>query len=184
MKMLSILILGLFVSSCGKKVIMKASPMSGSSALTMTKEFKSDKVTDDVTCIDNILVKDLGEKEIVKKIVDDSDISFCNGLRIRIKVFKISSGEIRVYGFAESSSGRTSCLKQGSDFDRVPLLGDQGTLVGDKITITLGGHSMDSNGKVVKSDHLKGKFVRFDGASYSGEIGFYEGAKLKCWAQH
>ncbi|MBC7712530.1 MAG: hypothetical protein H7177_04300 [Rhizobacter sp.] len=184
MKKFSILILLVLVSSCGKKVIMDAQSYSGSSSLSSTKEFKSDKVVDDQTCIDDVLVKELGEKEIVKKIIDDSDINFCNGLRIRIKVFKISNGETRVYGFAESSSGKTSCLKQGPDFERIPFIGDQGTLVGDKIKISLGGHAFDSNGKVIKSDRIKGKFVRFDVANYSGEMGFFEGTKLKCWAQH
>ena len=183
-KMLAILVFGLMLISCGKKVSSEPKSMGIVDSLTSQKGFSSSKLIDEKTCIDDELLKDLGENEIVKKVIDNSDISFCNGLRVRLKILKMSSGDLRVYGFASSSSGKMSCLKQGTDFQRFPLLGDQGTLVGDKIKISLGGHEYDSENKLIKSKRFKGKFVKFDMTDYSGEMGFFEGNKLKCWAQH
>lgn len=183
-KCLSILILGLLVISCGKKGSTQPNSMGIVDTLTTKKNFSSEKIVDDKNCIDDVLLKELGEKETVKKVVDDADISFCNGLRVRVKIFKISNGELRVYGFAESTTGKMSCLKQSGDFQRFPFLGDQGTLFGDKIKISLGGHEYTSEGKLIKSNRFKAKYVRFDVASYSGEMGFFESNKLKCYAQH
>lgn len=181
---LSIVILGLLVISCGKKGSNEPGSMGIVDTLTTKKNFASEKVVDEKNCIDDVLIRELGEKDFVRKVVDDSDISFCNGLRVRVKILKISNGELRVYGYAESTTGKMSCLRQGGDFQRFPFLGDQGTLIGDKIKISLGGHEYTSEGKLVKSDRFKGKFVKFDMASYSGEMGFFENNKLKCHAQH
>lgn len=183
-KFISIMILSFLIISCGKKGTSEPGSMGIVDTLTTKKNFSSDKLVDEINCIDNVLVKELGEKDVVKKVLDDSDISFCNGLRVRVKIFKISNGELRVYGFAESTSGRKSCLRQSGDFQRFPFLGDQGTLFGDKIKISLGGHEYTSEGKLIKSDRFKGKYVKFDMASYSGEMGFFESNKLKCYAQH
>ncbi len=183
-KCLSIMILGLLVISCGKKGSSEPGSMGIVDTLSTKKNFAAEKIVDEKNCIDDALLSELGEKDVVKKVTDDSDISFCNGLRVRVKIFKISNGELRVYGYAESTSGKMSCLRQSGDFQRIPLLGDQGTLIGDKIKISLGGHEYTSEGKLVKSDRFKGKFVKFDMASYSGEMGFFESNKLKCYAQH
>lgn len=181
---ISILVVGLLVISCGKKGTTGPGSMGIVDTLSTRKSFTSEKMVDDKNCIDDILLKELAANETVKKVVDDTDISFCNGLRVRVKIFKVSSGEIRVYGFASSTSGRMSCLKQSGDFQRIPFLGDQGTLFGDRIKISLGGHEYTAEGKLIKSKGLKAKFVKFDVADYSGEMGFFENNKLKCYAQH
>lgn len=176
--------LGFLVISCGKKGSTEPNSMGIVDTLSTKKNFSSEKIIDDKNCIDEALLKELSDNETVKKIVDDSDISFCNGLRVRVKAFKISDGEIRVYGYAISTTGKMSCLKQSGDYQRFPFLGAQGTLFGDKIKISLGGHEYNSEAKLVKSNRLKAKFVKFDMTSYSGEMGFFENNKLKCYAQH
>jgi hypothetical protein len=184
MKSHFILMLVLTVLSCGKKgVEMEPSSMGIVDSLTGKKDFVAPKVVDEVTCIDEMLKAELGEKEIVKKVLTDADINYCNGLRVRLKIFKISSDKIRVYGFAESSSGKSSCLKDGSDFNKVFLRGYEGTLNGDGIKVSLGGHTY-TNSKLVKSNGFKNKYVDFDIASFSGEMGFFENNELKCWAIH
>ncbi len=183
-KCLLIMILGLVLISCGKKGTDQPGSMGIVDTLTSKKSFTSDKKIDEKNCIDDALIRELGENDTVKKVVDDSDISFCNGLRVRIKTFKISNGEFRVYGYAESTSKKMSCLREGSDLKRFPLLGVQGTLVGDKINISLGGHEYSADGKLITSKRFKGKFVKFDVASFSGEMGFFEANQLKCYAQH
>lgn len=131
-----------------------------------------------------MLQKELGEKEVVRKVMADSDINFCNGLRVRIKIFRTSGEDIRAYGFAQSSTGKLSCLKNSRDFFKVPLLGFKGTLTGSGIKISLGGHQYTSEQKLISSDRLMGKYVKFDVATFSGEMGFFENDTLKCWAIH
>lgn len=182
MKALLILTLVLAVSSCGKKgVEMEPSSMGIVDSLTGKKDFEIPKVVNEVTCIDDMLKAELGEKEKVKKVLTDTDINYCNGLRVRLKVFKISGDKMRAYGFAESSSGKSSCLKDGSDFNKVFLRGYEGTLHGDGIKISLGGH-VYLESKLIKTDGFKNKYVDFDVAAFSGEMGFFENNKLKCWA--
>lgn len=184
MKALLILTLVLSVSSCGKKgVVMEPSSMGIVDSLTGKKDFVAPKVVNEVTCIDEMLKLELGEKETVKKVLTDSDINYCNGLRVRVKIFKISGDKMRAYGFAESSSGKSSCLKDGSDFNKVFLRGYEGTLNGDGIKISLGGHTYKDS-KLIKGDNRKDKYVDFDVASFSGEMGFFENNNLKCWAIH
>ena len=183
-KYLSIMIMILILISCGKKSPNESSSITNSDALSGKKSFSSENIIDDKNCIDEAIIRELGENDYVKKVIDDSDVSFCDGLRVRIKSFKISNGELRVYGFAQSTSGQSSCLKQGSDFKRFPFLGDQGTLIGDKIKISLGGHEYSPEGKLNKAKGLKAKFVKFDIASYKGEMGFFESNQLKCHAQN
>lgn len=186
MKALLLILLVLTVSSCGKKgVVMEPSSMGIVDSLTGKKDFEIHKLINETTCIDDMLKSELGEKEQIKKVVTDTDINYCNGLRVRVKVFKISGGEkLRAYGFAESSSGKSSCLRDGSDFNKVMFLGYEGTLNGDGIKISLGGHLYSTDKKLIKSDRLKTKFVSFDVASFSGEMGFFENSELKCWAIH
>lgn len=182
MKALLILTLVFTVASCGKKgVEMEPSSMGIVDSLTGKKDFELHKIVNEVTCIDNMLKAELGEKEKVKKVLTDTDINYCNGLRVRLKIFKISGDKMRVYGFAESSSGKSSCVKDGSDFNKAFLRGYEGTLNGDGIKISLGGHIyVDS--KLMKSEGRKHRHVEFDVATFSGEMGFFENNELKCWA--
>lgn len=182
MKALLILTLVLTVTACGKKgVVMEPSSMGVVDSLTGKKDFEFKKLVNEVNCIDDMLKAELGEKEIVKKVLTDTDISYCNGLRVRIKIFKTSGDKIRAYGFAESSSGKSSCIKDGSDFNKALFRGYEGTLHGDGITISLGGHTY-AGSKLIKSDGRKNKYVDFDIASFTGEMGFFENNVLKCWA--
>lgn len=185
MKALLILVLAISVSSCGKKgATMEPSSMGIVDSLTGKKDFEVAKVVNETTCIDDMVKAELGEKEHIKKVLEDTDINYCNGLRVRLKIFKISGDKMRAYGFAESSSGKSSCLKDGSDFNKVIFVGYEGTLNGDGIKISLGGHLYTAEKKLIKSDRRKTKFVSFDVASFSGEMGFFENNDLKCWAIH
>ena len=183
------MILALMVSSlifsCGKKETVSEPSSSGIvDSLSTKKAFETVKPINEETCIDEVMQKDLGEKEVVKKVLADSDINFCNGLRVRVKIFKTSGDDIRIYGFAQSSTGKLSCLKNARDVKKLPFLGYQGTLTGNGVKISLGGHQYTSENKLISSDHLKAKYVKFDVASYSGEMGFFENDNLKCWAIH
>ena len=85
-QMLAILIFGLMLISCGKKVSGEPKSMGTIDSLTSQKGFSSSKLIDEKTCIDDELLKELGENEIVKKVIDNSDISFCNDLRVMLKI--------------------------------------------------------------------------------------------------
>lgn len=173
------------VVSCGKKESMTAPASMGIiDSLTGKRVFADEKQVTEQSCIDEVMQKDLGKEEVVKKILDDSDIVFCNGLRVRVKIFRTNIDDIRAYGYAESTTGKSSCLKYGKDFKHYPLLGYRGTLQGDVIKISLGGHQYTSEGKLIASEKLRAKVVKFDMANYSGEMGFFENDKLKCWAIH
>jgi hypothetical protein len=184
MKIIFCIILSSVLLSCGKKTTIKPSANSFVDTFISKKSFSNSKEISDQICIDDVMINDLGDNDNIKKILDDSDISFCNGMRVRIKIFKISNGEVRVYGYAESSTGVKTCLRQDLDYQRVPFVGNQGTLFGEKIKISLGGHGYNAEKKLIKSTHLKGKFVKFDGANFSGEMGFFEKDNLKCWSNH
>lgn len=185
MKALLLILLVLAVSSCGKKgVVMEPSSMGIVDSLTGKKDFDITKVVNEQACIDDLLKSEMNEKEFIKKVVTDTDINYCNGLRVRLKVFKMNEGKLRVYGFAESSSGKSTCLRDGSDFNKVFLRGYEGTLNGDGIKISLGGHLYTAEKKLIKSDRRKTKYVSFDVASFEGEMGFFENNDLKCWAIH
>lgn len=185
MKALLLILLVLSISACGKKgVVMEPSSMGIVDSLTGKKDFDITKVVNEQVCIDDLLKSEMGEKEYIKKVITDTDVSYCNGLRVRLKVFKMNGGKLRVYGFAESSSGKSSCLRDGSDFNKVFLLGYEGTLNGDGIKISLGGHLYTAEKKLIKSDRRKTKYVDFDVASFEGEMGFFENNDLKCWAIH
>jgi hypothetical protein len=185
MKNLLLILFILSVSSCGKKgVVMEPSSMGIVDSLTGKKDFDTTEIVNEQTCIDDILKSELSEKEYIKNVITDADINYCNGLRVRLKVFKMNAGKLRVYGFAESSSGKSSCLRDGSDFNKVIILGYEGTLHGDGIKISLGGHLYTAEKKLIKSGRRKTKYVDFDVASFKGEMGFYENNDLKCWAIH
>lgn len=177
------LIVGVTLFSCGKKeVVNEPASMGIVETMSSKKTFEPSRLINEENCIDESMRKELGENEVVKKVEADSDINFCNGLRVRVRIYKIKNGEHRAYGFAQSSSGKMSCLKQGKDFSKFPFLGYEGTLIGNGIKISLGGHQYSSDNKLIKSDKLKAKHVKFDVATYSGEMGFFENDNLKCWA--
>lgn len=173
-----------FISvSCGKSTLMPPATKNTFNNQPQLNRL-GDSIIGDKTCIDDKLINELEEDELTKKTIDDADINFCNGLRIRIKIIKTTKNKTLVYGFAESSSGRRTCLREDKDFKRILFLGSRGSLVGEEIKISLGGHSYDSKGKLIKSAHLSGRNVDFKIASFSGEIGFFEKGKLKCWSMN
>ncbi len=183
MKVLLIILIALSVSSCGKKsVSMDPASMGIVDSLVGRKGVFAEKIISDETCIDEVLKLELGTKETIKKELSDSDITYCNGLRVRVKVVKLSNGVIKALGFAEGSKGKKSCLKEGKDFKKTLFLGVQGSLVGDGIKISLGGHAYTSSNKLITSKSFKNRHVKLDIASFSGEMGFFEDNNLKCWA--
>lgn len=173
------------IVSCGtKKELLSPSSMGIVDALTTRKDFQRAKGINEVTCIDEALQASLNNEERVKDVDVDTDINFCNGLRVRLKVFKMSKTQFRAFGFAQSSSGKMSCLTQNKDFKKLPILGYEGTLIGEGIKIALGGHLYTSNNELEKSSKLLGKYVKFDDVNYRGELAFFENENLKCWAIH
>lgn len=180
-----LIILIFSISSCGRKgVVMEPSSMGIVDSLVSKKDIINIKEVNDKVCIDDILKIEMNEKESIKKVITDTDVIYCNGLRVRLKVFKMNASKLRVYGFAESSSGKSSCLRDGSDFKNYLYFGHTGTLTGDGIKISLGGHSYTAEKKLIKSDQRKMKYVKFDIASFEGEMGFFENNNLSCWATH
>jgi hypothetical protein len=184
--------------SCGKKeyILGPESSSSSSSTNSSTNNGKTDPVNgkktivdpktqpvvDDKICIDNAKEKDMEEKEKLEDITDDADVIYCNGLRVRLKIFKFTSGEYRAYGFAISSSGRQSCIRSGRDFKRVSLLGFKGTLLGSGMKVSLGGHKYDADNKLIPSKKLSGKLVNFKREEFSGEMGLFENDVLTCYS--
>lgn len=184
MKALLIITLAFAAISCGKKSVITDPSSMGivDSLMGQRSNSANGKDINDVTCIDEILKLELGTKDAVKKELSDSDITYCNGLRVRAKVVKFSSGAIKVFGYAEGTKGKKSCLREGKDFDRTMFMGVQGTLIGEGIKISLGGHAYTSGNKLITSKSFKDRYVKLDIASFSGEMGFFEDGNLKCWA--
>lgn len=183
MKAFLIIILVFGLSACGKKgVVMEPSSMGIVDALTFKKDFTTVKIVNEQVCIDDLLESEINEKEYVKRVITDADISYCDGLRVRMKVYKMNDGKLRVYGFALSTSGKSSCLRDGKDFNKVFFLGYEGTLKGDGINISLGGHSYTPSKTLIKSEKRRSGYVNFNVASFKGEMGFFENNKLVCWA--
>ena len=181
MKTFLLIILVLGLSSCGKKgVVMEPSSMGIVDALTLKKDFTTVKIVNEQVCIDDLLEAEKNKNEYVKKVMTDTDISYCNGLRVRLKVYKMNDGKLRVYGFASSTSGKNSCLRDGKDFNKVFLLGYEGTPKGDGINISLGGHSYTPAKTLIKSNKRQSGYVGFNIASFRGEIGFFENGELTC----
>lgn len=193
---LSLIAMSLLVS-CGKKEILAGPEVSSSTSSKSTSASetqtpingkkpivdprKQPQVSDNI-CIEEAMKKDLEDKEKVSKITADSDITYCNGLRVRLKIFRFSTGDHRAYGYAISSSGRQSCIKQGRDFSKNLLMGYKGSLLGSGIKISLGGHSYDGDNKLISSKKFSAKHVNFDFSTFSGEMGFFENDELVCWS--
>lgn len=184
MKALLIIALAFSAVSCGKKSVLNEPSSMGivDSLVGQRSNVADEKVINDVTCIDEILKLELGTKDTVKKELSDSDITYCNGLRVRVKVVKLGSGALKAFGYAEGTKGKKSCLREGKDFDRTIIMGVQGTLVGEGIKISLGGHAYTSGNKLITSKSFKDRYVKLDIAAFSGEMGFFEDGNLKCWA--
>lgn len=184
--------------SCAKKEVILGPESSSSSSTSnsSTNDGKIDPITgkktivdratqppvDEKICIDDAKLKDIEDNEKISEVIDDTDFNYCNGLRVRLKIFKYSTGDYRAYGFVISSSGRQSCVRQARDFSKVPMLGFKGTLLGSGIKVSLGGHEYDSDNKLKSSKKLSAKHVRFGSYSFSGELGVFENGTLTCWA--
>lgn len=187
MKALIFLTLVLSVVSCGKKGVVEDPGSIGIvDSLSAKKDFVVPKVVNEVTCIDDILKAELSEKDKVEEVLVDTDINYCNGLRVRLKVLKIEGDKkLRAYGFAESSSGKSSCVRDGSDFNKAPLQAKyEGTLNGDGIKISLGSHKYGKDSKLEKTSWLSSKYIKFEATSFDGELGFFENNELKCWSKN
>ncbi|MGZ3806784.1 MAG: hypothetical protein ACXVCE_01760 [Bacteriovorax sp.] len=135
---------------------------------------------DERTCIDDQLNIDLSSSS-VKKMIVNTDITFCNGTHLRLKTYKLGPKKYKALGLVISNSGRESCLKESEEFSKVWPLGDRGVLVGDNIKITLGGHELDSNNKLVSSKHFFKRQVKFTEDKFSGEMAIFENGKLSCF---
>jgi hypothetical protein len=181
MKVLGILILLLAGSACGKKSTVTTAQFAVSKALTDTEVITKTDVSEH-SCIDNKLTRDLDSGESIKKMVTNSDFTFCNGVRLRLKTYLFASKKYKAYGVVHSNSGLESCLTESDDFTHTSFLGDQGVLNGLDIKILVGGHQFDSSNKIVPSEHRLARHVKFDWGAYSGELAFLEKGKVRCWA--
>jgi hypothetical protein len=178
-KLTGILLIIFAAASCGKKSTIVSAPQFETKALTV----KADVAKDDIehTCIDDKLNKDLESGDSIKKMITNSDLIFCNGVRLRLKTYQFASKKYRAYGYVRSNSGSDSCLSESDNFAH-SLLGDQGVLNGDDIKILIGGHQFDSDNKIVPSEHRLARHVKFDWGTYSGEMAIFEKGKVRCWA--
>lgn len=137
-------------------------------------------------CIEEKLAKELDSGESIVKMVINSDIDFCNGVRVRLKSYLFSSKKYKVFGFVRSNSGAETCLVESDNYTHKRVMmksvGDEGVLVGENIKILLGGHEFDSDNKLKPSEHKLARFVRFEWGTYHGEMGIVEKDRLRCWA--
>ena len=180
MKAFLLIILVFNFSSCGKKgVIMDPTSMGIVDSLKIKSEASVVKEVSEQICIDELLKSEMSDKEEIKRVITDTDISYCNGMRVRLKVFKMKDKKLRVYGLAESTSGKRSCLRGGRDFKKNVTLGTnyEGTLIGDGIKISLGGHEYTTSNKLVQ---VKRGNVYFNDTSFKGDMGFFENNELVC----
>lgn len=178
-----LLSLTLTLTSCLNKT-KKDEASIGQSVNTVVIAEKSfdEVIINEKSCIDAPLAKELESGESIKKLVVNSDVDFCNGVRVRLKTYQFSSKKYKAFGFVRSNSGHESCISESEDFTRTMFLGDRGVLVGDKVKILLGGHQFNSDNKLVPSEHRLARYVKFEWGSYQGEMGFIEKGKLRCWA--
>lgn len=185
-KLIGIFILILAAASCGKKSIVETASFESIKALTDNNQIAAKDDVDEHTCIDAKLTKDLDSGESIKKMVSNTDITFCNGVRLRLKTYQFASKKYKAYGYVKSNSGNESCLIESDDFTLSSILGfsrgDQGVLNGNGIKILVGGHQFDSDNKVVPSEHKLARHVKFEWGSYSGELAISEKGKVRCWA--
>lgn len=181
MKSYFLFILVLILASCGRNdVVMEPSSMGIVESLIKREDSSLTKMITEKECIDDLLVNEMNEKEKVRKVVTDTDINFCNGSRLRLKIFKMNDTKLRVYGFAETSTGEMSCLRDGDDFKKVFLKGHEGTLTGEGIKISLGGHLYKDNKKLIKSENRKVQYVTFKDTAFQGDIGLFVNNELLC----
>lgn len=186
---LLLLLIALSLLSCQKKLIE-------TKALFETSEIKVDdqntnyetktpvttKEINDKKCIDEKLIKDLNNNEKVKTQIADTDILFCNGIRIRLKTFQLTSRKFKAYGFIQTNSGIESCLTESNTFSNTLFLGTRGILLGENVKVLVGGHKLDKEGKLIPSDHLLARYVKFDTYTYNGELAVLENGFPSCWA--
>lgn len=167
--------------SCGKKSTVGPPQFEGTNAFTNNNDAAVIEQVDVHKCIDDKLTKDLDSGDSIKKMVVNDDFTFCNGVRIRLKTYQFSSNKYKAYGHVQSNSGYESCLTESPDFTHRMLLGDQGVLIGNDIKILIGGHQLDSDNKILPSEHRLARYVKFTWGSYSGELAIFEKGKLRCW---
>jgi hypothetical protein len=185
MKKLLIIFLFLLLStSCGKKGSSISSLFNSrnDSLSTNTQNQRDNLHVSEHNCIENKLNRDLDGGESIAKMTANTDITFCNGIHLRLKTYQFVSKKYKAYGFIESNSGRESCIQDSSGLTHNKLFGDHGVLVSDSMKILLGGHRFDADNNLVPSDHFIYRNVRFDWGSYTGEMAFYENGKVRCWA--
>lgn len=173
----------LFAISCGKKTEQAPAVYEFSNGVsTETTKFDKKELVNDHTCIDTPLNKDLDAGESIKKLVFNTDMDFCNGVRVRLKAYQFTSKKYKAYGFVRSNSGHETCIKESDNFTHTPFLGEKGVLIGENVKILLGGHQFDSNNQLVPSDRRLSRYVKFEWGAYKGELAFMEKGKLRCWA--
>ena len=179
MKASLLIVIILALSSCGKKgVVMEPTSMGIVDSLKTKSEAIVVKEVSEQVCIDDLLKTEMNEKEKIRRVLTNTDISYCNGMRVRLKVFKMKDGNLRVYGMADSSSGKRTCLRDGADFKRKSILGNyEGSLIGDGIKISLSGHEYTSDNEIIKR---KGSNLYFEDQSFKGDMGFFENNELVC----
>lgn len=178
-----VLSLSLFTLSCGKKTeIAPAVYEFSNSVSTESTKFERKDLVNDRSCIDAPLTKDLDSGESIKKLIVNTDLDFCNGVRLRLKAYQFSSKKYKAYGFVRSNSGHETCIRESDEFSHTAFLGDKGVLMGDNIKILLGGHEFNSNNMLVPSDRRTARYVKFEWGEYKGELAIMEKGKLRCWA--
>lgn len=170
----------LILASCGKKSIVENSPFGpAKTPIEITDEVKEADVSERA-CIDNKLNKDLDAGEAIEKMIANSDFTFCNGVRVRLKSYLFDSKKYKAYGFIQSNSRHSSCLTASDDYT-TNFLGDRGVLVGRNMKLLVGGHELGSDNKVIPSSHMRARYVKYGWGTYSGELGFYENGRVRCW---
>ncbi len=174
----------LVLLSCGKKSIIESSFLGGSDSRTTADAQTASNagVVDERNCIDKKLTIDLDSGESIAKMVVNTDVTFCNGVRLRLKTYQFISKKYKAYGFVRSNSGRETCIEEANSLTHKWKLGDDGVLEGQEIKILLGGHQFDSDNKVIPSEHRLARRVTFEWGSYNGEMAIYEKGKVRCWA--
>jgi hypothetical protein len=193
-KLLALFTMLLLTSACGKKSIIEKGMLGTGteSSESTSKEIAAleDEKVDDQNCIDNKLNKDLDSGETISKLRVNNDITFCNGVRVRLKFYLFTSKKYKAYGYVISNSGVKTCISEATDlthkyvvsFLKLGNLGEQGVLQGNHgIKILLGGHEFDENKELVTNKVFP--YVRLGSwGNYTGEMAFFEKDKLQCRA--
>lgn len=180
-----LLFISFYAASCGSKTKVEHSMFATSNSVSAEKNIISEKEeVSERTCIDQALVKELDAGESIKKLVANTDLDFCNGVRVRLKTYQFTSKKYKAFGFVRSNSGHETCIKESDNFSHTIFLGDKGVLIGENIKILLGGHQFNSDNQIVASENRLARYVKFDWGDYSGELAIVEKGKLRCWAIH